>query len=142
MYFDATVMDPVDLERVKVTHRSASLSWRASCHSQLKRSEAVLILANKDAIDPDGEDASNIMRVISIKNYHSEAKIIVQLLQYHNKVGRQVESKCSATIYHSIRCIWWTYPPGTVVRMKLFVLLVGDLLTADYSRSKSTTFLF
>jgi potassium large conductance calcium-activated channel subfamily M alpha member 1 len=52
----------------------------------LKRSEAVLILANKDAIDPDGEDASNIMRVISIKNYHSEAKIIVQLLQYHNKV--------------------------------------------------------
>ena len=53
---------------------------------QLKRSAAVLILANKDAIDPDGEDASNIMRVISIKNYHSEAKIIVQLLQYHNKV--------------------------------------------------------
>ncbi len=46
----------------------------------------MLILANKDAIDPDGEDASNIMRVISIKNYHSEAKIIVQLLQYHNKV--------------------------------------------------------
>ena len=53
----------------------------------MKRSEAVLILANKDAIDPDGEDASNIMRVISIKNYHSEAKIIVQLLQYHNKVN-------------------------------------------------------
>jgi potassium large conductance calcium-activated channel subfamily M alpha protein 1 len=26
------------------------------------------------------------MRVISIKNYHSETKIIVQLLQYHNKV--------------------------------------------------------
>ncbi len=52
----------------------------------MKRSEAVLILANKDAIDPDGEDASNIMRVISIKNYHSDAKIIVQLLQYHNKV--------------------------------------------------------
>ncbi|CAF1013292.1 unnamed protein product [Adineta ricciae] len=69
MYFDATVMDPVDLDRVK-----------------LKRTEAVLILANKDAIDPDGEDASNIMRVISIKNYHSETKIIVQLLQYHNKM--------------------------------------------------------
>ncbi|CAF4562863.1 unnamed protein product [Rotaria sp. Silwood1] len=68
-FFDATVMDPVDLERVK-----------------LKRCAAVLILANKDAIDPDGEDASNIMRVISIKNYHSEAKIIVQLLQYHNKM--------------------------------------------------------
>ncbi|CAF5132385.1 unnamed protein product, partial [Rotaria magnacalcarata] len=26
------------------------------------------------------------MRVISIKNYHSDAKIIVQLLQYHNKM--------------------------------------------------------
>ncbi|CAF0722248.1 unnamed protein product [Didymodactylos carnosus] len=68
-YFDATVMDPVDLERIKI-----------------KRSETILILANKDASDPDGEDASNIMRVISIKNYHPDAKIIVQLLQYHNKM--------------------------------------------------------
>ncbi|CAF1355878.1 unnamed protein product, partial [Didymodactylos carnosus] len=67
-YFDATVMDPVDLQRIKI-----------------KRCETILILANKDASDPDGEDASNIMRVISIKNYHPEAKIIVQLLQYHNK---------------------------------------------------------
>ncbi len=89
MYFDATVMDPVDLERVKVINRSFDDHEKKNfffSENQLKRSEAVLILANKEAIDPDGEDASNIMRVISIKNYHSDAKIIVQLLQYHNKV--------------------------------------------------------
>lgn len=56
----------------------------------------MLILANKDAIDPDGEDASNIMRVISIKNYHSEAKIIVQLLQYH--IGNWLHDTIMKTI--------------------------------------------
>uniref|UniRef100_A0A4W5QW34 Potassium calcium-activated channel subfamily M alpha 1 n=1 Tax=Hucho hucho TaxID=62062 RepID=A0A4W5QW34_9TELE len=35
--------------------------------------------------DPDAEDASNIMRVISIKNYHPKIRIITQMLQYHNK---------------------------------------------------------
>lgn len=34
------------------------------------------------------------MRVISIKNYHSEAKIIVQLLQYHNKVKKTIDFEC------------------------------------------------
>ncbi len=86
MYFDATVMDPVDLERVKVKDPFCFHRQKTNDFIQLKRSEAVLILANKDATDPDGEDASNIMRVISIKNYHPETKIIVQLLQYHNKV--------------------------------------------------------
>ncbi len=32
------------------------------------------------------EDEANIMRVISIKNYHPSVKIIIQLLQYHNKM--------------------------------------------------------
>jgi len=45
-----------------------------------------LILADKYCDDPDAEDAANILRVISIKNYHAEIKIIIQLLQYHNKV--------------------------------------------------------
>lgn len=44
------------------------------------------MLANKYCQDPDQEDAANIMRVISIKNFHSDIKVIVQLLQYHNKV--------------------------------------------------------
>lgn len=44
------------------------------------------MLANKYCEDPDAEDAANILRVISIKNYHDDIKVIVQLLQYHNKV--------------------------------------------------------
>ena len=54
---------------------------------QIKNAHACLVLANKYCEDPDQEDASNIMRVISIKNYHADIKVIVQLLQYHNKVS-------------------------------------------------------
>ncbi|PVD37919.1 hypothetical protein C0Q70_00521 [Pomacea canaliculata] len=67
-YFQGSVMDANDLERVKI-----------------RQADACLVLANKYCHDPDQEDAANIMRVISIKNYHSEIKVIVQLLQYHNK---------------------------------------------------------
>ena len=55
--------------------------WR-----QIKEADACLVLADKYCEDPDAEDAANILRVISIKNYHAEIKIIIQLLQYHNKV--------------------------------------------------------
>ena len=54
--------------------------------SQIKEADACLVLANKYCEDPDAEDAANIMRVISMKNYHSDIKVIIQLLQYHNKV--------------------------------------------------------
>ena len=45
------------------------------------------MLANKYCSDPDAEDAANIMRVISMKNYCAESRIIIQLMQYHNKVS-------------------------------------------------------
>ncbi|BFZ03423.1 hypothetical protein BsWGS_06464 [Bradybaena similaris] len=67
-YFWGSVMDANDLGRVKI-----------------QQADACLVLANKYCQDPDQEDAANIMRVISIKNYHSDIKVIVQLLQYHNK---------------------------------------------------------
>ena len=51
------------------------------------------MLANKYHDDPDAEDAANIMRVISIKNYHDDIKVIIQLLQYHNKVGAALTSQ-------------------------------------------------
>jgi len=57
-------------------------------NAQIKEADACLILADKYCEDPDAEDAANILRVISIKNYHAEIKIIIQLLQYHNKVRR------------------------------------------------------
>ena len=68
-FFQGSVMNTSALERVCV-----------------KEADAVLILANKNAQDQDAEDASNILRVIAIKNYYGRAKVIVQLLQYHNKV--------------------------------------------------------
>lgn len=46
---------------------------------------ACLILANKQCGDGDQEDAANIMRVISIKNCSEKIRVIVQLMQYHNK---------------------------------------------------------
>lgn len=68
-YLHGSVMNPVDLER-----------------SMIKKADACLILANKESSLPDSEDEANIMRVISIKNFHPSVKIIIQLLQYHNKV--------------------------------------------------------
>lgn len=45
------------------------------------------MLANKYCQDPDAEDAANIMRVISIKNFSDDIRVIIQLMQYHNKVS-------------------------------------------------------
>jgi len=54
---------------------------------QIKEADACLVLADKYCEDPDAEDAANILRVISIKNYHDNIRVIIQLLQYHNKVS-------------------------------------------------------
>ena len=64
-----------------------------SCFNQIKEADACLVLANKYHDDPDAEDAANIMRVISIKNYHDDIKVIIQLLQYHNKVRAALTSQ-------------------------------------------------
>jgi len=67
-YFQGSLMSAVDLERAKV-----------------HEADACLVLANKYCLDPDAEDAANIMRVISMKNYCEESRIIIQLMQYPNK---------------------------------------------------------
>ncbi|XP_054711978.1 calcium-activated potassium channel slowpoke-like [Uloborus diversus] len=67
-FFQGSVMNTIDLQRVKV-----------------HEADACLVLANKYCQDPDAEDAANIMRVISIKNYSDEIRVIIQLMQYHNK---------------------------------------------------------
>ena len=54
--------------------------------SKVHEADACLVLANKYCQDPDAEDAANIMRVISIKNYSDDIRVIIQLMQYHNKV--------------------------------------------------------
>ena len=53
---------------------------------EVHEADACLVLANKYCPDPDAEDAANIMRVISIKNYSDDIRVIIQLMQYHNKV--------------------------------------------------------
>ena len=46
----------------------------------------VIIIADQFAPDPDDEDAKNIMRVISIKNVCVDVKVVIEVLQYYNKV--------------------------------------------------------
>lgn len=58
---------------------------------QVHEADACLVLANKYCQDPDAEDAANIMRVISIKNYSDDIRVIIQLMQYHNKVRDEIE---------------------------------------------------
>uniref|UniRef100_A0A1I8JSB2 BK channel n=1 Tax=Macrostomum lignano TaxID=282301 RepID=A0A1I8JSB2_9PLAT len=67
-FFQGSVMNTRDLARVG-----------------LESADACLVLANKYCPDPDAEDAANIMRVISIKNFCERIKVIIQLMQYHNK---------------------------------------------------------
>lgn len=57
-FFQGSVMNPIDLSRVKVYD-----------------ADACLVLANKYCQDPDAEDAANIMRVISIKNYSDNIRV-------------------------------------------------------------------
>ena len=67
-FFQGSVMSPIDLARVRV-----------------HEADACLVLANKYCADPDAEDAANIMRVISLKNYSEDIRVLIQLMQYHNK---------------------------------------------------------
>ncbi|XP_078659849.1 calcium-activated potassium channel subunit alpha-1-like isoform X45 [Branchiostoma floridae x Branchiostoma belcheri] len=67
-FFEGSVLNAGDLARVKI-----------------EDADACLIIANKYCNNPDAEDAANIMRVISIKNYCSHVRLIIQMMQYHNK---------------------------------------------------------
>lgn len=49
--------------------------------------DACLVLANSRAVDPNQEDAANIMRVLAVKNYASNVRCIVQILQQVNKAS-------------------------------------------------------
>lgn len=70
-FIHGSVMEPLDLARVQAEH-----------------ADACLVLANKYTTDPDAEDAANIMRVVGVKNYCSDIRVIVQLIRYHSKVCR------------------------------------------------------
>ncbi|XP_005398530.1 PREDICTED: potassium channel subfamily U member 1 [Chinchilla lanigera] len=64
----------------------SALKWKDLKRAAVEFSEACLILANPLCSDSYAEDTSNIMRVLSIKNYYSKTRVIIQILQSHNKV--------------------------------------------------------
>ncbi|XP_053319761.1 potassium channel subfamily U member 1 [Spea bombifrons] len=67
-FFYGSVLNVDDLKRVK-----------------MDRADACLVLADKHSSDPEHEDACNIMRVISIKHYYPQTRVIIQILQTYSK---------------------------------------------------------
>ena len=57
---------------------------------QLRDADACLILADRKSERPDEEDAGNIMRATAVKNFHPSIRVIIQLLQHHNKVAQKL----------------------------------------------------
>ena len=113
---------------------SFEFCWRRfKKKNKVHEADACLVLANKYCQDPDAEDAANIMRVISIKNYSDDIRVIIQLMQYRNKVENfqhfnifslslSLNCKNSSfsfpghpghTFPHTYRHTCWTFPVGT-----------------------------
>ncbi|XP_054854030.1 potassium channel subfamily U member 1 [Eublepharis macularius] len=68
-FFQGSIMKNEDLQRVR-----------------LGDAEACLILADVCSAQPYTEDASNIMRVLSIKNQYAHVRVIIQIIESSNKV--------------------------------------------------------
>ncbi|XP_072806379.1 potassium channel subfamily U member 1 isoform X1 [Vicugna pacos] len=64
----------------------SALKWEDLRRVAVDCAEACLIIANPLCSDFHAEDTSNIMRVLSIKNYYPNTRVIIQILQSHNKV--------------------------------------------------------
>ncbi|XP_043420376.1 potassium channel subfamily U member 1 [Prionailurus bengalensis] len=64
----------------------SALKWEDLRRVAVESAEACLIIANPLCSDSHAEDTSNIMRVLSIKNYNPNTRVIIQILQSHNKV--------------------------------------------------------
>ncbi|XP_055423079.1 potassium channel subfamily U member 1 [Bubalus kerabau] len=63
----------------------SALKWEDLRRVAVDSAEACLIIANPLCSDSHAEDSSNIMRVLSIKNYYPNTRVIIQILQSHNK---------------------------------------------------------
>ncbi|XP_068131053.1 potassium channel subfamily U member 1 isoform X2 [Hyperolius riggenbachi] len=87
-FFYGSVLNYNDLARVK-----------------MERADAVMVLSNRCCSDPEHEDASNIMRVISIKNYYPGVRVIIQILQSCSKTHLQNIPNWDWRIGDSIICL-------------------------------------
>nr|KAF6374001.1 hypothetical protein mPipKuh1_007072 [Pipistrellus kuhlii] len=63
----------------------SALKWEDLRRVGVESAEACLIIANPLCSDYHDEDTSNIMRVLSVKNYSPNTRVIIQILQSHNK---------------------------------------------------------
>nr|XP_012618385.1 potassium channel subfamily U member 1 [Microcebus murinus] len=64
----------------------SAMKWEDLRRVAVEHAEACLIIANPLCSDSHAEDISNIMRVLSLKSYYSNTRVIIQILQSHNKV--------------------------------------------------------
>ncbi|XP_048186487.1 potassium channel subfamily U member 1 [Perognathus longimembris pacificus] len=64
----------------------SALKWEDLSRAAVEFAEACLIIANPLCSDSHSEDTANIMRVLSIKNYYPNTRVIIQILHSHNKV--------------------------------------------------------
>uniref|UniRef100_A0A5F9D7B7 Potassium channel subfamily U member 1 n=1 Tax=Oryctolagus cuniculus TaxID=9986 RepID=A0A5F9D7B7_RABIT len=64
----------------------SALKWEDLRRVAVESAEACLIIANPLCSDSHAEDTSNILRVLCIKNYYPKTRVIIQILQSHNKV--------------------------------------------------------
>ncbi|XP_069935303.1 potassium channel subfamily U member 1 isoform X1 [Oryctolagus cuniculus] len=64
----------------------SALKWEDLRRVAVESAEACLIIANPLCSDSHAEDTSNILRVRCIKNYYPKTRVIIQILQSHNKV--------------------------------------------------------
>ncbi|XP_072342195.1 calcium-activated potassium channel subunit alpha-1-like [Scyliorhinus torazame] len=71
-FFQGSVLNPSDLDRIRPDI-----------------ADACLILADKNCLNPEAEDSTNIMRAIAVKQYWPEIRVIAQVLQYHSKAYLQ-----------------------------------------------------
>ena len=94
------MLNPSDLQRVSAEKATAVLVLcNKFCKDPSKMEKhtkwvSFVILDNlilSDLNVSEVEDASNIMRVISLKNYCENTRVIIQLLQYNNKVSISVQ---------------------------------------------------
>ena len=69
--------------------------------------------------DADAEDGSNIMRVISIKNYSPRARIIIQVLAHHNKAHLLNIPSWSAAMGDAVICLA-ELKLGFIAQVKIF----------------------
>ncbi|KAM9670590.1 potassium channel subfamily U member 1 [Dama dama] len=90
--FLGEVLPSLELETIFKCHMAyttfvsgSALKWEDLRRVAVDSAEACLIIANPLCSDSHAEDSSNIMRVLSIKNYYPNTRVIIQILQSHNK---------------------------------------------------------